>query len=102
MIERILKEEFQDQPFELEDIAQFLKTNDKIRNAIYREKEKEFHLEQLKDELYDYNEFHETDVTFTDKEFELMLEQYEDALSDSLSDWRDITYNVIKEWCENV
>lgn len=98
MIERILKEEFQDQPFELEDIAQFLKTNDKIRNAIYREKEKEFHLEQLKDELYDYNEFHETDVTFTDKEFELMLEQYEDVLSD----WRDITYNIIKEWCEDV
>lgn len=83
-----------------EDIIEFLSSHELIRWAIFREKELEYHKEDLENIVDDYNAENDTDYTFTDDEYNIMVERYEDNLADH-SDWHDIGRSLVINWCDD-
>lgn len=82
------------------NIITYLEQNDRIRWEIYREVERQYHKEDIQNEIDYYNEENDTNYTFTDKELDLMLEDYENSLDDC-EEWHYILKNIIEKWIEN-
>lgn len=99
-IEELVRKEFASQPFTLEDIIKYLEENDTIRWAIFRQQEKQYHREDLEYKLDEINEENGTTITFTDDEWNAMVERFEDRLADS-DEWTYIRDSILNEWVED-
>lgn len=99
-IAQILHNEFDNTQFELQDIIDFLQTNDTLRWEIFRQEERYYHKEDIQNEIDYYNDYNDTNYTFTDEEMDLMLEDYEDSLIDS-EEWAFRLRNVLEKWIED-
>ena len=99
-ISDILHKEFDNTPFELQDIIEFLNTNDAIRYEIFKQKQHEFYKEDVKYTIDEYNEDNDTNHVFSDDEIDDMANRYDDCLGD-YSNWHDILYNIVTDWCED-
>lgn len=92
----ILHKEFDNSPFELQDIIEFLNRNDEIRWEIFRQEEKHYHKEDIQNEINYINEENNTNYTFTSEEVDLILEDYEDS-----EEWSFRLRNVLDRWFED-
>lgn len=93
----------------VDDMLTILNENDTIRYALYRETEREYHKEDVMQEIEERNQQYRDDcseedkipdenemIFATDEEIELITDRYEDNLGECL-DWRTCLSNAI-EW----
>lgn len=99
-IEQIVMDYFAHNDFNLQNVINFLKENDKIRWEIFRQEEKYYHKQDIQHEIDNMNDENETNYTFTNLEMDLILEDYEDSLSDS-DEWNYRLRNVLQRWFED-
>lgn len=99
-IEQIVMDYFDYHDFNLQNVINFLKENDTIRWEIFRQEEKHYHKEDIQREIDYMNDENETNYTFTNEEMDLILEDYEDSLSDS-EEWSFRLRNVLERWFED-
>lgn len=99
-IEQIVMDYFAHNDFNLQNVINFLKENDKIRWEIFRQEEKYYHKQDIQHEIDNMNDENETNYTFTNLEMDLILEDYEDSLSDS-EEWSFRLRNVLERWFED-
>jgi hypothetical protein len=99
-IANILNEHFNETPFGLQDIIDFLTTNETIRYEIFKQKQHEFYKEDVEYTISEYNEDNDTHHIFTDDEIENMTYRYDDCLGD-YSNWHEILYNIVSDWCDD-
>ena len=93
----------------VDDMLTILNENDTIRSALHREVEREYHKEDVMQEIEEHNQQYRDDcseedkipdenemIFVTDEEIELITDRYEDNLGEFL-DWRTCLNNAI-EW----
>lgn len=83
-----------------EDIIEFLSSHEQIRWAIFREEELNYYKEDLENIVENYNAENDTNYTFTDDEYKIMVERYEDNLADH-SGWYEIGHTLVSDWCDD-
>ena len=99
-IEQIVMDYFNHNDFNLKNVINFLEENDAIRWEIFRQEEKHYHKVDIQNEIDYMNDENETNYTFTNLEMDLILEDYEDSLSDS-EEWAFRLRNVLERWFED-
>ena len=99
-IEQIVMTHFDYNDFNLKNVINFLEENDTIRWEIFRQEEKHYHKEDIQREIDYMNDENDTNYTFTNEEMDLILEDYEDSLSDS-EEWNYRLRNVLQRWFED-
>ena len=99
--EQIIKDYFQDNNnITQEQLLEFISSNARIRYAIFREEELNHYKEDLENIVENYNAENDTDYTFTDDEYEIMVDQYEDNLA-NYSGWYEIGHSLVSDWCDD-
>ena len=78
----------------------FLEEDDQIRYQIWHEMEQEYRRRDLEYRIDQYNQVHDTDVTFNEDEMSVMLEEYNDAIDDS-DDWYYMCMGIAEKWCRD-
>ena len=91
---------FDHNDFNLKNVINFLEENDTIRWEIFRQKEKQYHKEDIQNAIDYMNDENDTNYTFTNEEMDLLLEDYEDSLEDS-DEWNYRLRNVLQRWFED-
>ena len=99
-IEQIVMDYFNHNDFNLKNVINFLEENDAIRWEIFRQKEKQYHKEDIQNAIDYMNDENDTNYTFTNEEMDLLLEDYEDSLEDS-DEWNYRLRNVLQRWFED-
>lgn len=99
-IEQIVMTHFDHNDFNLKNVINFLEENDTIRWEIFRQKEKQYHKEDIQNAIDYMNDENDTNYTFTNEEMDLLLEDYEDSLEDS-DEWNYRLRNVLQRWFED-
>ena len=99
-IEQIVMDYFNHNDFNLKNVINFLEENDTIRWEIFRQKEKQYHKEDIQNAIDYMNDENDTNYTFTNEEMDLLLEDYEDSLEDS-DEWNYRLRNVLQRWFED-
>lgn len=97
-IEQIVMTHFDHNDLNLKNVINFLEENDTIRYQIFREMEQYYHEEDVQNAIDEYNEYHETNHTFTKDEIRQMAERFDDCMAD-YSNWDEILRNIVREWC---
>ena len=99
-IEQTVMDYFNHNDLNLYNLIKFLEQNDTIRYQIYREMEQYYYKEDIQNEIDYMNGENDTNYTFTNEEMDLILEDYEDSLSDS-EEWHYRLRNVLERWFED-
>ncbi len=99
--EQIIKDYFQENNnITQEQLLEFITTNARIKWSIFREEELKYYKEDLENIVENYNAENDTDYTFTDDEYKIMVNRYEDNLAE-YSGWYDIGYSLVSDWCDD-
>ena len=75
----------------------FLEEDDTIRYQIWHEMEQEYRRRDLEYRIDQYNQAHDTNVSFNDDEMNWMLEDYNDAIYNS-DDWYYMCMGMAEKW----
>ena len=99
-IEQIIIDYFNHNDFNLKNVINFLEENEQIRYQIWHETEQEYRRRDLEYRIDQYNQVHDTNVSFDDDEMNLMLEEYDDAIDNS-DDWYYMCMGIAEKWCRD-
>lgn len=99
-IEDLVRKEFGDTPFTLEDVIKFLENNYTIRWEIFKQVEFNNYKEDVKYCIDEYNEMNDTNYVFSDEEIDCIVRRYDDLLGD-YSNWHDILDELVSDWCDD-
>ena len=75
-IEQIIMTHFDYNDFNLKNVIHFLEEDHTIRYQIWHEMEQDYRRRDLEYRIDQYNQVHDTDISFDDDEINLMLEEY--------------------------
>lgn len=99
--QQIIQDYFQDNnSITQEQLLEFISSHERIRWAIFREKELEYYKEDLENIVENYNAENDTNYTFTDDEYKIMVNRYEDNLAE-YSGWYEIGHSLVSDWCDD-
>ena len=98
-IEQIVMDYFNHNDLNLYNLIKFLEENDAIRVHIHAEMDRHYHEEDVRSVIDEYNEENNTNYEFNPAEIRQMAELFDDRMSD-YSNWHEILYNIVRDWCE--
>lgn len=84
----------------VDDLIKYLEEDYSIRYEIFRQMEQHYYEEDVQNAIDDYNEYFETNYTFTKDEIRRMAERFDDCMAE-YSNWDEILRNIVREWCED-
>lgn len=92
-MENLIKDYFKDKELTIENVIEMCETDYRLRMKINRDVDKEWHKEDIIDELT------AREIEFTDADVECILDRFEDYLSES-DEWR-IALDCAIDWWED-